>query len=136
VLREQNPRYAVHNGLELRDAYERDGLYFGVVRVRTSSKTASIEFGVEKAGYLALRRIFGTRPFGSMPGVKHRFFFTGSHSAEKPSGEPITIGIRVEEGTYGKNFGFPCPLSLAKNLKWFLNLKDLQETSALKRVAE
>ena len=122
--------------LELRDAYERDGLYFGVVRVRTPSEVASLEFGVERAGYLALRRIFETRPFGSMPGVKHSFYFTGSHSREKSAHEPVDIGIRIEEGMNGKKLYFPCPLSLAKSLKWSLHLKDLQETAALKRVAE
>ncbi len=122
--------------MELRDAYERDGLYFGVVRVRTPSEAASIEFGVERAGYLALRRIFETRPFESMPGVKHRFYFTGNHGQEKLAHEPVTIGIRIVEGMNGKNLDFPCPLSLAKNLKWFFYLTDLQETAALKRVPE
>jgi hypothetical protein len=122
--------------LELRDAYERDGLYFGVVRVHTPSDTASLEFGVEREGYLALRRIFESRPFGSMPGVKHRFYFTGSHSAEKLAHQPVEIGIRIEEGMNGKSLYFSCPLPLAKNLKWFLYLKDLQEATALKRVPE
>src|SRR5215469_12042842 len=48
--------------LELRDAYQRDDLYFGMVRICRGSETASIEFGVERAGYLALRRIFEPRP--------------------------------------------------------------------------
>jgi len=122
--------------LELLDADERDGLFFGVVRVRTNSETASLEFGVDRAGYLALRRIFETRPFGRMPGVKQRLYFTGSHSKEKLSQQPIRIGIRIEEGKNGKNLEFACSLSLAKNLKWFLNLEDLQEAAALKRVPE
>lgn len=122
--------------LELRDAYERDGLYFGVVRVRTPSEATSLEFGIEWAGYLALRRIFESRPFGSMPGVKHRFYFTGSHGQEKSAHLPVEIGIPIEEGINGKNLRFSCPLSLAKNLKWFFYLKDLQETAALKRVPE
>jgi hypothetical protein len=82
--------------LELRDAYERDGLYFGVVRVRTPSEAASIEFGVERAGYLALRRIFECRPFGSMPGVKHSFYFTGSHSQETLAHVPVALN-RIPE---------------------------------------
>lgn len=122
--------------LELRDAYERDGLCFGVVRVRTASEVASIEFGVERAGYLALSRILESRPFGSMPGVKHSFYFTGSHSQEKSAHEPVIIGIRIEEGRNGKNLDFSCPLSLARNLKWFLHLKNLEEATALRRVPE
>ncbi len=71
-----------------------------------------------------------------MPGVKHSYYFTGSHSREGLPYKPITIGIRIEEGMNGRNLSFPCPLSLAKNLKWFLQLKDLQEAAALKRVLE
>jgi len=69
-----------------------------------------------------------------MAGVKHSFYFTGSHSREELAHVPITIGIRIEERMNGKNLDFPCPLSLAKNLKWFLYLKDIQEAAALKRV--
>jgi hypothetical protein len=122
--------------LELRNAYERDGLYFGVVGVRTPSETASFKFGVERTGYLAQRRIFESPPFGSMPGVKHNYYFNGSHSQEKLAHEPVDIGIRIEEGKNGTNLYFPCPLSLAKNLKWFLYLNDLQEAAALRRVQE
>jgi len=80
-----------HDGmLELVAAYERDSLYFGVVRVCTSSETASFEFGVHRTGFNALRRILDTRPFGSMPGVKHSFYFTGSHSAEESGQENVS----------------------------------------------
>jgi hypothetical protein len=71
-----------------------------------------------------------------MPGVKHSFYFTGSHSKEELAHVPITIGVRIEEGMNGKNLYFPCPLSLARSLKWLLNLKDFQETAGLKRVLE
>jgi hypothetical protein len=53
-----------HDGFpELRDAYERDGLYFGVVTIVVSNEKASFEFGVERAGYTAIKRIIQARPF-------------------------------------------------------------------------
>jgi hypothetical protein len=122
--------------LELRDAYERDGLYFGVVRVRTQAETASLEFGVEREGYLALRRILESRPFGNLPGVEHRFFFTGSYGKEQLNHESVSVAIRIEAGINGKNFWFDCPLSLARNLKWFFHLKGLQDAAALRRIPE
>ena len=126
-----------HDGmLELVAAYERDSLYFGVVRVCTSLETASFEFGVHRTGFQALRRILDTRPFGSMPGVKHSFYFTGSHSAEEAGRENVSIGVRVEEGMNGRNLWFDCPVPLAKNLKWFLQMKDLREAAALNRVPD
>jgi hypothetical protein len=63
--------------LEIVAAYERDSLYFGVIRVQTLSENADLEFGVTREGYLAQRRILESRPFGSMPGVKHSFYFGG-----------------------------------------------------------
>jgi hypothetical protein len=124
-----------HEGmLEIVAAYERDSLFFGVVRVCTPSETASFEFGVHRLGFVALRRILECRPFGSMPGVKHSFYFTGSHSKEESDQENVSIGVRIEEGMNGKKLWFDCPVSLAKNLKWFLQMKDLREAAALNRV--
>ncbi len=126
-----------HEGmLEIVAAYERDSLYFGVVRVRNFSETASFEFGVHRTGFLALRRILESRPFGSMPGIKHSFYFTGSHGQEESGRENVSIGVRIEEGMNGKNLWFDCPVSLAKNLKWFLQMTDLREAAALNRVPD
>jgi hypothetical protein len=122
--------------LELRAAYEREGLYFGVVRVCTPTEAAVFEFGVEHKGYLALRRILGARPFTTIPGLKHSFFFTGDHGRLKPDQEPVRINVRIEEGRNAKKFSFDCPSSLVANLRWFFELKDLREASALKRVPE
>ncbi|HYG98275.1 MAG TPA: hypothetical protein VD837_04030 [Terriglobales bacterium] len=126
-----------HQGYpELRDAYERDGLYFGVVRVTTATETASFEFGVEQQGYFALRRILQSRPFENLPGIHYRYFFTGRYGRKKLNAEPVLIGIRVEQGKNAKTIDFDCPTSLASNLVWFQALTDLQEAAALKRIPE
>jgi hypothetical protein len=121
--------------LEIVAAYERDGLYFGVVRVQAGREDAAFEFGIEKKGHAALKRILECRPFGNLRGVKHSFYFTGSYSRKKLDEEPVTIQIRVEEGMNGRNLSFDCPTSLASNLRWFFQMKDLREASALTRVA-
>jgi hypothetical protein len=57
-----------HEGmLEIVTAYERDGFYFGVVRVQTPSETAAFEFGVAHEGYLALRKISNVVRLGVCP---------------------------------------------------------------------
>jgi len=125
-----------HEGMpEVLRTYERDGMYFGVVRLHTASDSAAFEFGVEKAGYLAIKRILECRPFASMPGVRHSFYFTGNYTREKLGREPVKIGIRVEAGTNGKNFYFDCPTTLANNLRWFIEMQPLREADALRRVA-
>ncbi len=50
-----------HVGMpETLKAYERDGFYFGAVRIVVAKETAAFEFGVDQAGYLALRKILHT----------------------------------------------------------------------------
>jgi len=124
-----------HEGMpEIVGTYERDGLYFGVIRLQTPAENAAFEFGIEKRGYLALRRILECRPFGSLPGLKHSFYFTGDYGRKKLDEEPVTIGVRAEEGINGEKLFFDCPTSLASNLRWFFQMKDLGQASALRRV--
>jgi hypothetical protein len=126
-----------HHGFpEIRDAYERDGYYFGVVRLETKDEIASFEFGVEYKGYLALRRILESRPFDKLPGTQYRYFYTGRYSRRVLDQEPVTIGVRIEQGNVGKVCDFDCPTSLASNLRWFTSLTDLSGSAALKRIAE
>lgn len=120
---------------EIVSTCEREGLYFAIIRVQAGGEAAAFEFGVERAGYAALKRILECRPFGTMPGVKHSFYFTGSYGRKKLGREPVTIEIRVEEGMNGRNLSFDCPTSLASNLRWFFQMKDLKEAGTLTRVA-
>jgi len=123
-----------HQGyIEIRDAYEHEGLFFGVVRLTISSKTATFEFGVEQRGYLTLRKILQARPFDATPGVKCRYFFTGGYSTQF---EKIAIQVRVEQGNQGKAFEFDSPRSLVSNLLWFDGLSNFREAAALKQVPE
>ncbi len=126
-----------HQGFpEIRQAYERDGFYFGVVRVETKDEIASFEFGVEYKGYLALRRILESRPFDNLPGTKYRYFYAGTYSRRVLGQEPVTIGVRIEQGEAAKVYEFDCPTSLASNLRWFESLPDFTAAAALKRIPE
>lgn len=119
---------------EIVDAYEREGLFFAVIRVTLPIESAAFEFGVEQKGYASLRRILQYRPFDNAPGLRYRYFFTGTYGRKVAGAEPVTISVRVEYGTKGKNFDFDCPTSLASNLRWFISLTDLAAASGLKRV--
>jgi hypothetical protein len=124
-----------HQGTpEILAAYERDGLCFSVVRVEAGGEDAAFEFDVERKGYATLKRVLECRAFGSMPSIKHSFYFTGSYSRKKLDEEPVTIEIRITGGMNGRNFSFDCPTSLASNLRWFFQMKDLREASSLTRV--
>jgi hypothetical protein len=124
-----------HDGYpELLDAYERDGLYFGAVRVTVAGEVATFEFGVEQRGYISLKQILQTHPFD--PLGKHRYFFKGNFSKREPDSDTISFGVRIEQGANGKSFeDFRGPVSLVSNLLWFQSLKGFQDTAALKRLS-
>lgn len=124
-----------HQGYpEILRAYERDGFYFGVVRLEIANDSASFEFGVEPKGCVALKRILQFRPFDQMPGITYRYFFTGNYGRRKLGEQPVTIRIRIEQAHSSGNFEFDCPTSLASNLRWFYKLRDLSQAAQLKRV--
>ncbi len=124
-----------HDGYpELLDAYARDGLYFGAVRVTVADEVAAFEFGVEQRGYVSLKRILQLRPFDALG--QHRYFFTGIFSKPEAGSDAVEFHIRIEQGTNGRNFNdFHGPVSLVSNLLWFQSLKNFQDTSALKRLS-
>ena len=124
-----------HLGMpEILNAYERDGFYFGVVRIVVSKETAAFEFGVNQAGYNALRRVLQTHPFSNLPGIEYRYFFTGDYDRKKPGEEPVTFYIRIEQGSDASKFKFEGPTILGWNLRWFMQLRDLRDVGPLKRV--
>ena len=62
-----------HEGLpEILDAFERDGLYYGVIQVRIGGGFHAFEIGVDPGGYRALRRVLQGRPFETAPGCAYR----------------------------------------------------------------
>jgi hypothetical protein len=86
-----------HDGYpEILDAYERDGSYFGALRVTVADEVAAFEFGVEQRGHISLKQILQTRPFD--PLGKHRYFFKGNFSKRGPDGDTVSFGVRIEQG--------------------------------------
>jgi hypothetical protein len=46
----------------------------------------------------------------------------------------VVFYIRIEQGIDAGKFEFEGPTTLVSNLRWFQSLKDLRDTSALKRL--
>jgi hypothetical protein len=123
-----------HDGYpELLDAYEREGSYFGAVRVIVTGEEATFEFGLDERGYLSLKGILQSRPFE--PRGQYRYFFRGNFGKRDDASDKVTFGVRIEQGANGKGFDFDGPVSLVSNLLWFQSLKDLQPTAPLKRLS-
>lgn len=119
---------------ELLDAYERGGSYFGSVRVTIDDESRDLEFGVPIVDYKALRHILQTRPFDQLPGIQYRHFIAGSIALLGDN--RASINIRIEQGHNGRQVTVEVPLSLARNLYWFFQLKDFKNSAHLHAVNE
>ena len=119
---------------EILDAYERGETYFGSVRVTIDDETRDLEFGVPIEDYKALRHILQTRPFDQLPGIQYRHFIAGSIG--RLGENRASINIRIEQGHNGRQVTFEVPLSLARNLYWFFQLKDFKESAHLHAIDE
>ncbi len=125
-----------HDGYpEILNLCERDGHYFGVVRIVHPSESATFEFGVSAAGYFALRRVLNTRPFDSMPGVLYRYFFRNAFlAATQPEQAMLPFDVRIEQGDSVRTLRFEGPTYLLANLLWFQELKSFEPAAHLKRL--
>ena len=120
-----------HEGMpEIIGALESDGQYFGAIGIERNGRHKRLRFGVSHAGYKALKKILQVRPFDTMPGLEHRYFYAGSVSTTNRS-EIYKISVRVEQGRDAKNIDAEVPKDLAANLQWFAELKELQEVAHL-----
>src|SRR6266404_2328403 len=105
-----------HEGMpEIIDAFEKDGQYFGVVRIQRGRVHKQFQFGVSLDGYRALRKILQLRPFDSMPGVKHKHFFARSYG-KIPGSLHYKTDVRVEQGRDGEQIEVHVPKDLLANL--------------------
>lgn len=122
-----------HDGYpEILNAYEREGQYFGAVRLVLQDGSPTVEFGVTEAGHAALKRILSARPFDALPGIRYRYFFVGSFiGATKPNQDVFAFDIRIEQNAAAKSFQFSGPKTLLANLLWFLNLKSVDQIGDL-----
>jgi len=120
-----------HEGMpEILDAIETDGQYFGVVGIEISGKSRKFRFGVSESGYRALKRVLQLRPFDSLPGLEHRFYFAEAYWKLEDSSD-CGMKVRVEQNKNGKQVDVRVPKDLLANLRWFAELKDFSEAAHL-----
>ena len=115
---------------EIINALEKDGQYFGIVRIQVSSESKQFQFGISANGYRALRKILQLRPFDTMPGIKQRYFFAGSYG-RIPNSSEFRTDVRVEQNREGKKVEVRIPKDLLSNLVWFAAITDFGEAAHL-----
>ena len=118
-----------HKGMpELMEAYERNGHFFGIVRIEIGETAHAVEFGLTPSGFRAMKAILSLRPFDRMPGLSYRYFFAGKY------GKGV-VAIRVELGKVSKQLDVNTPQELVANLLWFASVDDPAELVHLRHCA-
>lgn len=115
--------------VEILDATEQDGQYFGCVRLERDGEQKCFQFGVSRAGYMALKRALQTRPFDQMPSVRHHYFFVAP--VQRIDDERAVMSIRVVQGKNHKHLDMQAPTDPVANLKWFAELGDWDKADKL-----
>jgi hypothetical protein len=123
---------------ELLATRERNGQYFGVVRIDLCGEARSFELGVTAAGHSALAIMMSQRPFDSMPGVPYRYFFVPSVRCQVGELETQTrqVAVRVELRRKSKDIEVSAPIDLIQNLMWFFQVKSFEEARMLNELKE
>jgi hypothetical protein len=124
-----------HKGMpEIIDACEKDGIYFGIIKIEIEGIYKKFQFGVSYKGYLALKRILQLRPFDKLPGLKHKYFFAQAYYKITDMSD-CGVYIRVEQDKNGKQMDVRVPKDLLANLIWFSELKSFDEAAHLPEVS-
>jgi hypothetical protein len=118
------------NMIELVRTFESDGHFFAVFCICIDSSWQNYQIGVQKDAQAALQKVFQKRPFDSLPGVKYRYFFTGTCSNGKDTGQP-SMQVRIESEGQATSEHFHVPIELLQNLVWFSELSDSADASHL-----
>lgn len=117
--------------IEIIEAFKEGEGYFSIIEVPKENKKERFRFSVTQNGYKTIRKILQSRVLDNMPGLKYKYFWDGSISRETES-KKIQLGIRCEIEGDGKTFYIEVPQDLASNLRWFKDIKSLDEAMHLK----
>lgn len=115
--------------IEFIDALKTDEGYFAIIAVPKHDRIKNFRFAVTHTAYKAIRKILGSRPLDTMPGLKYRHFWKGSMGGKTE--KKIFLGIRCEVDQDSKSIDIEVPHSLAANLKWFNELPTFDEAKHL-----
>lgn len=109
--------------IELVRTIESDGHFFAVFSACFDGSWQNFQIGIQKDAHASLKKVFQKRPFDSLPGIQYRYFFTGTYSNGKDTGQP-SIQVRIESEGQATSEYFRVPIELLQNLIWFSELSD------------
>ena len=114
---------------EILGALKENENFFCIVAMERAEQTNKFRIGISRESYLALKRLFETRPFAQMPGILYRYFFVPN--VRRLNDSCVMTTVRVEQGKDGKQIEIKTPKELFANLKWFFELDDWSKADHL-----
>ncbi len=114
--------------IEILSAFEKDGSYFVQIAKCFDVSRFIYQFGVSKAGYNTVKRIFQFRPFNTLAQTKYRYFWNRGCG----SNDDFYLAIYFVQGGDLKSYPIKADKQLGANLMWFMEIKNPNEIEHLK----
>lgn len=121
------------SSIEFLDAFEEDAHYFTVIEAQGKEiGSQKFRFGVDRNGYLAIRKILESRPFDKLPGLDYRYIWKGIVNRKQDDSNTCILNVTCLQGNNIKTIEFDAPISAGANLKWFRDLESFDQAAAMK----
>ena len=114
--------------IEILSAFEKDGNYFAQIAKCFGENRNTYQFGVSKAGFNTIKRMFQFRPFDKLAQSKYRYFWCYGCGTD----EDFHLDIQFEQGDDVKSYPIRAEKQLGANLRWFLETSESNEMEHLK----
>jgi hypothetical protein len=114
--------------IEILGASEKDGNFHARIAKYSGDLQEIYQFGVTKAGYNTLKRIFQYKPFDALSQSDYRYFWNYGCGTD----DDFYLDIQFEQDRDVKSCPIKADKQLGSNLRWFADIKTASEIKHLK----
>jgi len=113
--------------IEILNTFEKDEGFFAQIAKYFGESRQVYQFGVSKAGYNTIKRIFQSRPFENLSQSNYRYFWSYGCGTD----EEFYLSIQYEQDRNVKTLQIKADKDLGSNLRWFIDIKKPNEIEHL-----
>ncbi len=114
--------------IEILGAFEKNGDFFAQIAKCFGDARNVYQFGVTKAGYNSIKRIFQHKPFNALSQSNYRYFWNYGCGTDSD----FYLDIQFEQGNDVKSYPIKADKKLGSNLRWFIEMKEPSEIEQLR----
>lgn len=107
----------VIDNIEILDAFKKGENFFVKIAKNFKGSRYVYQFGVSKAGYNTIKRVFHFRPFNSLSTSDYKYFLNSCGG----NGSGFEINVRFEQDNNSKVYSIKSEQKLMQNMLWFMN---------------